>query len=90
MGYRGQPVQEQLLAGKGRLLAFVTTHYANQRHISVPFTVASIALEDGPVIRALMSEPTDDALHVNDPVEAILVDGGKHGHELRFQPAEEH
>ncbi|MEM5516453.1 OB-fold domain-containing protein [Henriciella sp. AS95] len=72
-GAFGAQVEEQLLAGKGRLLAFVTTHHANQRDISVPYTIASIALEDGPVVRALMNTPTDSALKVNDAVESVLV-----------------
>ncbi|MGB3625616.1 MAG: OB-fold domain-containing protein [Henriciella sp.] len=88
-GASGEQIEEQLLDGKGRLLAFVTTHHANQRDIAVPYTVASIALEDGPVIRALMKTPTDAELNVNDAVEAVLVSSetaaGDASPQLRFQ-----
>lgn len=91
-GAAGALVAEEMLAGRGRLLAFVTTHHANQRDIPVPYTVASIALESGPVIRALMSKPLGDGLGVNDPVEAVVVEGapGNPGGaaELRFRPVE--
>ncbi|MCA8900601.1 MAG: OB-fold domain-containing protein [Hyphomonas sp.] len=87
-GASGAAIHEQLLKGKGRLLAFVTTRHAPQRRISVPFTVASIALEDGPVIRGLMSLPTDEGLHVGDSVEAVAVEVPEQGHQLRFLPAE--
>lgn len=87
-GASGVALHEQLLKGNGRLLAFVTTHHAPQRYISVPFTVASIALEDGVVIRALMGSPVDAGLHVGDPVEAIIVEIPEQGHQLRFLPTE--
>lgn len=81
----------QLLTGKGRLLAFVTTHNANQRDIAVPYTVASIALDDGPVIRALMTGPSDAGLEVDDSVEAVIISRestpGVQSLQLRFKHA---
>ncbi|WP_417593235.1 Zn-ribbon domain-containing OB-fold protein [Parasphingorhabdus sp.] len=80
------------LTGRGRLTAFVTTHHANQRDIAVPYTVASIALDDGPVIRALMKEPTDEGLEIGARVEAVEVvspDGSESkASELRFELGE--
>lgn len=90
-GMSGDAVTDMRLAGRGRLLAFVTTNHANQRDIPVPYTVASIALEDGPVIRALMTTPSDYGLKVNDIVEAVIVAAPSTegtGQELRFRPME--
>ncbi len=93
-GTFGEDVADMRLPGKGRLLAFVTTNHANQRDIPVPYTVASIALESGPVIRALMNTPTDEGLKINDAVEAVLVADSATtpadvaDQKLRFQPVE--
>lgn len=74
---------EQPLAGEGRLKAFATTYLAPRKDMEAPFTVASIALKDGPVIRALMREATDETLNVADAVHAVLVTKGETT-ELRF------
>lgn len=93
-GKSGDVVADEKLPGRGRLLAFVTTNHANQRDIPVPYTVASIKLESGPVIRALMTKPGSDGLSVNDPVEAVIVRRAQNDstaepvHELRFQRVE--
>jgi uncharacterized OB-fold protein len=59
--------------------------------IQAPFTVASIALDDGPSIRATLTCPTDEALSVGDRVHSVLVPQGTDGEgnetvELRFEP----
>lgn len=93
-GMSGDVVIDEKLAGQGRLRAFVTTNHANQRNIPVPYTVASIELEGGPVIRALMVQPGSEGLRVNDTVEAVVIISGANDsaaepvHELRFQLAE--
>ena len=93
-GMSGDAVTDEMFAGRGRLRAFVTTNHANQRSIQVPYTVASIELEGGPVIRALMVQPGSEGLRVDDTVEAIVIIRGENdsaaepAHELRFQPAE--
>lgn len=74
---------DRTLIGRGRILAVVTTHHANQRDIAVPYTVASIRLDEGVVIRAVMAEATDDALATDDRVEAVVVNQA-----LRFQKCE--
>lgn len=95
-GMSGDGIADVRLAGRGRLLAFATTNHANQRDIPVPYTVASIELEDGPVIRALMTGPTDDGLKPGDIVEAVIVADRADtttdvtGRELRFRLAEAH
>ncbi len=72
----GAPVQEleaKLLNGRGRVMAFVTVNRAIRPNIEVPYRVASIALDEGPVIRALMNASADAVLQVGDTVEAELV-----------------
>lgn len=81
------------LSGHGQVLALVTTNHANQRNLPVPYTVASIMLEDGPVIRALMRDTTGESLTVGDKVEAVVIeqtlaDKGAADRVLRFQKCE--
>jgi uncharacterized OB-fold protein len=45
----------RVLSGTGRLLASARVHiHAGKRH-QAPFTVASVALDDGPVVRTLIA-----------------------------------
>lgn len=78
---------EHPLAGEGRLKAFATTFIAPRKEMELPFTVASIALKDGLVIRALMAAPTDETLNIGDAVQSVLVTKNA-GPELRFTLAE--
>src|SRR3546814_232239 len=74
----GAPVSDlsdHLLRGRGRLNAFATTWYGSSKTVAVPYTVGVIALEDGPVIRALLTHPTDEALKVGAAVCAVLAPG---------------
>jgi len=82
----GAPVSaltEQPLTGEGHLKAFATTFLAPRKDMEAPFTVASIALKDGPVIRALMTTPTSETLNVGDAVQSVLVTKSEKP-ELRF------
>lgn len=75
-GATADKLADRTLAGRGRIRAFVTTHHANQRELVVPYTIASIALDDGPVIRAMMTDATGVTLAAGDIVESSLEDGG--------------
>lgn len=70
------------LAGHGRIRAFVTTHHASRPELAVPYTIAVIALDGGPVIRAIMTDTTGETLTAGDSVEATLDEGSDI---LRFQ-----
>lgn len=76
------------LRGEGKLRAFATTYHASRKDQEVPYTVASIELVDGPVIRVMMAEPTDAELAVGVSVRSILnsaaKDGASDGDQLRF------
>ena len=60
------------MAGSGVLHASATVHVHHDPSTPTPFTVASISLDDGPTIRALMTCPTDAQLSRGDRVQAIL------------------
>jgi len=48
------------LAAAGKVHATATVHLHQGKDIKAPFTVAEIVLDDGPLIRALLTEVTDD------------------------------
>jgi len=91
-GAAAESLETQELAGSGTLRAFATVHlHPGMGGIQAPFTVASIALDDGPSIRATLTCPTDEALSVGDRVHSVLVPQGTDGEgnetvELRFEP----
>lgn len=72
-GAFGPDIEDELLVGRGVILAFVTVNRAIRPNVGVPYTVISVALEGGPVIRALIADPADTDLQVGDAVEAELV-----------------
>ena len=74
------------LDGYGQLRAFATTHLSSRKDLKAPFTVAVIALDGGPVIRALMTAPTDEGLSVGAAVRAKIVSLEDGGRQLRFEP----
>lgn len=72
-GASADMLENTLLSGRGRLLAFVDVNRAVRPNVTVPYTVGSIALEDGPVIRALMNAGAA-SLQVDGRVEAELIE----------------
>lgn len=87
----GAPPAELLehpLEGRGRLTAFATTHLPPRKDMAAPFTVGVIKLDAGPVIRALMTGPTSDALAVGDAVQAQIITTDKGARQLRFEQTE--
>jgi uncharacterized OB-fold protein len=82
------------LAGKGVLRSFAVVHFHQGPHIQAPFTVASIVLEGGPSIRAVMTSGTGEGLRSGDKVRSVLVpqgtdESGNEVVELRFEKVEE-
>ena len=43
----------------GKLHSVVTVHMHMGKDIEAPFTVAEVALDNGPIIRAMLAEPAD-------------------------------
>jgi uncharacterized OB-fold protein len=91
-GAEAESLATQELAGSGTLRAFATVHlHPGMGGIQAPFTVASIALDDGPAVRATLTCPTDEGLSVGDRVHSVLVSQGTDSEgnetvELRFEP----
>jgi len=52
----GADLQPRALSGAGRLLASARVHLHAGKGREAPFTVGSIRLEDGPIIRTLIEE----------------------------------
>jgi len=61
------------LAGHGKLSSFATVHLHQGKGIEAPFTVGVIVLDDGPAIRAVLTEKTDAGLKIGDRMRAVLV-----------------
>ena len=81
------------LRGSGTLQSFATVHVHHGKGIEAPFTVGVIALDDGPVVRAILTERTDVGLTIGDRMHSTLVpvgsdEGGKQIVELRFTRSE--
>ena len=85
-----EQVEQYLLAGTGVLQSCATVHVHHDPNTPTPFTVASITLDAGPTIRALMTCPTDADLSLGDRVQSVLVRtvseaDGNESMELRFE-----
>jgi uncharacterized OB-fold protein len=78
------------LPGRGKLHSFATVHLHQGKGIEAPFTVGVILLDDGPVIRAILTSRTDEGLHAGDRMNATMVsqgtdEQGREVMELRFE-----
>ena len=84
------------LAGAGKLHSFATVHLHQDRSgkgLQAPFTVGLIVLDDGPAVRAILTERTDAGLHIGDRMHSVLAPGGLNDEgkqlvELRFAKTE--
>lgn len=72
-GGHGDDLCEIRLAGRGFLHAFAQVHLHARPQPKVPFTVLEIALDDGPLIRALFDQPTEAGLCKGDCMVATVV-----------------
>jgi uncharacterized OB-fold protein len=78
------------LPGRGKLHSFATVHLHQAKGIEAPFTVGVILLDDGPAIRSILTNATDEGLHAGDPMTATMVpqgtdEQGRQVLELRFE-----
>jgi uncharacterized protein len=84
------------LAGRGKLHSFATVHLHQDRSgkgLQAPFTVGLIVLDDGPAVRAILTERTDEGLRIGDPMHSVLAPAGTINEgqplvELRFAKSE--
>ena len=81
------------LAGRGRLHSYATVHLHQGKDIEAPFTIGLIVLDDGPAIRSMLINRTDEGLAIGDRMSSVLVAAGtdQEGNEmvdLRFARTE--
>ncbi len=88
-----EQLESKSLAGRGKLSSFATVHLHQGKGIEAPFTVGVIVLDDGPAIRAVLTEKTDAGLKIGDRMRAVLVaaaddESNAQVNELRFAKQE--
>jgi uncharacterized OB-fold protein len=64
------------LRGCGRLHSYATVHLHQGKDLEAPFTVGLIVLDEGPAIRSLLTNRTDDGLTIGDRMNSVLVASG--------------
>ncbi len=75
-GAHGDDLAAREFAATGRLVSFADISLGS----APTFGLALIALNQGPVLRAILTDTSH--LSIDDPVEAIAIDDGEH---LRFR-----
>ena len=87
-----EQLEAKSLKNEGVLSSFATVNLHQDRGIETPFTVGVIVLEDGPVIRAVLTHKTDEGLKIGDRMHAVVVaandERGAPANELRFAKRE--
>jgi uncharacterized protein len=92
--YCGAPADQleaKALRGAGSLASFATVHLHQGKEIEAPFTVGLIVLDDGPAVRAILTQRTDEGLKIGDRMRAVIVDSNSEAgraRELRFSKQE--
>jgi uncharacterized OB-fold protein len=76
------------LSGTGKLLASARVHLHGGKTRAAPFTIVSVMLDDGPIVRTLLAG--DDEVHPGDRMVTTLVPvtnaEGAERLDLRFAP----
>ena len=88
-----EKLEAVVLPGCGRLHSYATVHLHQGKDIEAPFTVGLIVLDEGPAIRSLLTNRTDEGLTIGDRMNSVLVAAGtdQEGNEmveLRFARTE--
>jgi hypothetical protein len=87
-------LEPSALRGEGVLRSFATVHLYQGKGIEAPFTIGVILLDDGPAVRATLTEKTDAGLKIGDRMRTVLVraassESGAEETELRFARQEQ-
>ncbi|HTP77464.1 MAG TPA: OB-fold domain-containing protein [Rhizomicrobium sp.] len=67
----GTALKSRALSGRGTLLASARVHLHAGKNRQAPFTVVSVALDDGPIVRTLLDGDAD--VRPGDPMATTLV-----------------
>ena len=71
-GRWGDELKPRALSGAGRIVSLATVHLHAGKGRQAPFTVAMIALEDGPTIRSLLDVGSENEARAGAQVVATL------------------
>jgi uncharacterized OB-fold protein len=72
-GRWGDDLKPRSLSGVGRIVSLATVHLHAGKGRQAPFTVAMIALEDGPTVRTLLDAASEKDARAGSQVVATLV-----------------
>ena len=84
-GRHGADLQPLTLAGRGRLLSSTVVRFHADSARIAPFTIGKIALDEGPVVRALLVDP-DREIRPGARMVSRMVSVGDSAVDLRFAP----
>ena len=92
-GAAAEHLEPRALKGEGLLSSFATVHLHQGKDIEAPFTVGVIVLDDGPAVRAILTNKSDAGLKIGDRMRAVLIaaaddESGAPANELRFAKQE--
>ncbi|SDI62851.1 MULTISPECIES: Zn-ribbon domain-containing OB-fold protein [Bradyrhizobium] len=87
-GRHGNDLKPSLLSTRGTLLARAVVHLHANTNRTAPFTIVKVALDDGPVVRALLAENEPEG----EPGQRLLAklfavessEAGENTFDLRF------
>ncbi len=89
-GRHGADLQPMALTGRGKLLSSTVVHLHADKARATPFTIGKIALADGPVVRTLLVDPSQQISPGTEMVTALVPvgtgDDGATILDLRFKP----
>lgn len=66
-------LKSRALTGRGQLIASARVHFHASKQRTAPFTVGSIKLDDGPIVRTLLIED-DRPFHPGEEVVTSLIE----------------
>ncbi len=90
-GRFGHDIEDIEISGKGKLRAFATVHRSDSENYQAPYIAATIVLDAGCAIRALLDVADESSLFIGQTVYSTLtvVDCDERGRkiaDLRFTP----
>ena len=89
-GRDGDALKKQPLSGQGTLLATAVVHIHGDKERPAPFIIGKIALDDGPVVRTLVTDSPSDISPGQQMVTVMVpvgtTEGGQQLVDLRFTP----
>ncbi|MFI5500920.1 Zn-ribbon domain-containing OB-fold protein [Nocardia asteroides] len=86
-GDHGDRVRRIALAGRGTITARTDIHLAPNHHVGVPYTLASILLDEGPLVRSVLIDARDAGIGTRVRAVTVTIErDGDQVAELRFTP----